>query len=532
MDAVDPGSAALTQYREVSMRDVLDSYDIVKAQPAGAGGHGYVIVAERSTTLPTIQLANPANIELEPALREIGYASTSPWTGWTREELIPGLRDKLGTRKYYDMKRNDGAVRGSLLLLKTPIRAAHWYIEPGEDTTLAHNIANFVHECLFDELNVDFGQVLDDILLMFEYGYMVLEKVYKFRRDGKVGLRKLAPRHPLDIREWNWDDRGGPAGITMEPFLPNPYLRDDTVLPPFAPGQRGTAPNYGDVIPINKLVVFPLEAEAGDLRGTSVLRSAYKHWFYKDTLYKIDAIQKERHGIGIPVIKLPPGYSETDKSTADELGRNLRTNDRAHIVIPANWEIMFAKLEGQPVSAIESINHHDGQIKINIVAPFMDSDTPDDTSTDIFFKSTRYLANSIASIFNKHVIRQLVDLNFTNGKYPKLRARRIGEWNDLRTLSFAIRNFVGAGLITPDDVLEAQLREEADLPHQDFATSRAITQGPSDGSEGGDPITGSGRGGDANRPQLPRPGRAGMPRQTPPGANPQRGNSGRDSSGG
>jgi len=524
MSAVDTGSAGLSEWRSMTMTEILDRYDVVSAQPDNRelGTGAYIVVAERP-----IQLANTPNIGLAPALDELGYTSMSPWTAWTREENVPQLRDKQGIRTFYDMKRNDGTIRGSLRIIKAPIQAAHWFLVPASDSTVDKNISKFIEACLFDKLNVDWSQVLDDVLLMFEYGYMVFEKVYKFDKDGKVILQKLAPRHPLDIQEWIYDAQGGPAGIVMEPFVP--YGNSFGVMD--NPGINTRIDmRIGQFIPINKLAIFSLEPEAGDLRGISVLRSAYKHWYYKDTLYKIDAIQKERHGIGVPIIKLPPGFSEADKKLADELGRNLRTNDRAHIVVPANWEILFAKLEGQPVSAIESIDHHNDQIQVNVLAPFMSDARTKADSLNIFFKSTRYLADAVANIFNKHIIQQLVDLNFKNGGYPKLKARRIGEWDDLRTLSFAVRNFVGAGLITPDDVLEAQLREESDLPPMDKATQRVPLTPQVPGQQPGGPGQ---PGSDSNAPAPPKPPVAGPPRQqTSPPIGPPRANAGRDGGGG
>jgi hypothetical protein len=523
---VDVGSEALSQYRETTIQELLDKYDIVGAGVGNAslGWAPHIVVSERGTGITT-KLASSPNIDAGFGLQELGYTSMSPWTAWTREEMIPELRNKQGIRKYYDMKRNDGAVRGSLRLLKTPIQAAHWFIEPASDSALDKNIAEFVEDCLFRKMNVDWSQVLDDVLLMFDYGYMVFEKVYDFDLDGKLILKKLAPRHPLDIQEWVFDDHGGPSGIVMEPFVPygNKYIQT-------APSdQFGIIASLGQFIPINKLAIFSVEPEAGDLRGISVLRSAYKHWYYKDTLYKIDAIQKERHGIGVPVIKLPPGFTTDDKKLADELGRNLRTNDRAHIVVPANWEIMFAVLGGQPVSCIESINHHNGEILLNVLATFIGDAKARDVSADMFLKSTRYLANGISNIFNKHIIQQLVDLNFKRGKYPRIRARRIGEWDDLRTLSFAVRNFVGAGLITPDDVLEASLREESDLPKMDKATQR-LPPAPQAPGQTGAPGE-AGPAGDANVPAAPKPPTAGPPRQAPPSAAPAKANAGRDGSG-
>jgi hypothetical protein len=506
---------------QISLSEAFDRYELVAANYDPAGG-SYVIMAERDP-----------GITRDQATIEMGYAYLSPFTAWTREEWNPKLRDKQGLREYYKMKRQDGIIRGSLRMLKTPIQAGRWFIEPAETNTANDlKIADFVARILFYGLNVTWSRLLDDILLCCEYGHMVFEKVYDWADTSmgrKLVLKKLAPRHPLDIREWKYDSNGGPDGIVMEPTEATGF--DD--------------PQF---IPIEKLAIFSLEAEAGDMTGISVLRSAYKHYYYKDTLYRIDAIQKERHAIGVPIIKLPPGFTTDDKKLAQELGRNLRTNDRAHVVLPPNWEFMFAKLEGQRVDCLESVKHHNEMIQANVLAPFLTDSNVDPRSTDMFMKSTRYIGNTIADVFNSHIIPQLVDINFRLGRdrlYPKLVVRRVGEWEDVRTMSFAFRNFVGAGAIIPDDVLDAFLRKEMDLPPADPATARPIpgvSDLPVDEVQGQRGTTGpAGPKGDkgapsssqSNAPTPPAPGRTGLPRQAGPstkGAG--RPNSGIDRSGG
>lgn len=461
----------LAKDNQISFAEAMEKYAPVHVNYDPVHG-SYIVMAERDP-----------QIDADLALRELGYSSPSPWTAWTREERVPELRDKKGLRTYYDMKRADGTIRGALRLLKTPVMSARWFVEPASDSTIDKNIAEYVEDNLFRRLNVPWSRVVEDALLMCEYGYMPFEKVFDYdpKNPGRIMLTKLAPRHPIDVREWAWDDNGGPDGLVMEPMEINGF-RGSTQFSPFSnrnstlrgfnvPGQTlpgfGADADLGIYIPISKLVIFVLEQEAGDLRGISILRSAYKHYFYKDTFYKIDAIQKERHGVGVPVIKLPVGFSQADKTLAENLGRNLRTNERAHIVIPNNWEVLFAKLEGQPVDCLKSIEHHDLKIKSNILAPFMDESNVRPDSLDIYFKSTRYIASTICDTFNHHVIPQLVDMNFSRGGYPQLRVRRIGEWEDIRTMSFAFRNFVGAGAIRPDDELEEFLRSELDLPPVD-----------------------------------------------------------------
>lgn len=497
--------AAYAEARRSSFEEVMsDKYDIVGANHDPAHG-SYVILADRNPRLA------PGT-----ATSEMGYASPSPWTSWTREERVPELMDRRGLRTYYDMKRADGTVRGALRLLKTPVMGARWFVEAASDSTMDKNIAAFVEKNLMEELSVPWSRVVEDALLMCDFGYMPFEKVF-IQKDGKIKLAKLAPRHPMDINEWFWDANGGPEGIMMDPIsVPAAYSTT-------SPYQREAITQPEVFIPISKLVVFVLEQEAGDLRGISILRSAYKHYYYKDTMYKIDAIQKERHGIGVPIIKLPAGFSAADRALAENLGRNLRTNERAHIVIPMNWEVTFAKLEGQPVDCLKSIEHHDMKIKSNILAPFMDESNVNPDSLDVYYKATRYIASTVCDTFNHYVIPQLVDFNFSRGGYPKLRVRRIGEEESLRTLSFAVRNFVGAGIIRPDDELEKFVRSELDLPPVDEDTVRE-TETPQT------PNTSSGGPSQAGDPKQPH---VGLPKQAPQqGATAGKSNVGTDASGG
>jgi hypothetical protein len=65
-----------------------------------------------------------------------------------------------------------------------------------------------------------------------------------------------------------------------------------------------------------------------------VLRSAYKHWFIKDKLYKFDAIRHERQGVGIPIIYLPDNATPSDKAYAEKIVKNIRATEQTGIVMP------------------------------------------------------------------------------------------------------------------------------------------------------------------------------------------------------
>lgn len=476
-------------FRQMTLQQALNTHDVVSARHDPVAG-SYVVLAERD---PGMQKG--------VAVREMGYSSPSPWTAWTREERVAKLRDKQGIRTYYDMKRADGTVRAALRTLKTPVQAAEWFVKPASDSAIDKNIAEFVEDNLFNRLNISWARLMEDVLTMCEYGYAPFETVYGLDDDGKMRLKKLSHRHPLDVREWLYDDNGGPDYLIMEPLEISGW---DAIA-----------------IPIAKLVVFVFEQEGGDLRGTSVLRSAYKHYYYKDTLYKIDAIQKERHGIGVPLIKMPMGFTEEDRKLADELGRNLRTNERAHITVPMNWEVSFAKLEGQPVDCMGSIEHHDAKIMANVLAP---DPKAKPEAQDMFYKSTRYIGHTIADTFNRHCIKQLVDFNFQRGKYPKLMIRRIGEWEDIRTMTFGLRNLVGAQMLTPDEPTEEWLRNMLFMPRMDKATQRLALTPQAPGQESNQPNAEAENANGEAKGQSGQPGQKGTPGQ--PGKNGEKGTPG------
>jgi len=434
------------QQKELELGEVLRRYDIVEASYNPHEG-SYIVVSERP---PDKQLTETTGFA------EMAFIDPSPFTAWTRLENVPELRDKRGLRTYYDMVRSDGTVRAALRVVKTPIQGAEWYMEPYSDSTIDKNIAKFVQETLFDDMETLWEHFIEDSLRCLDYGFFVFEKaLYLDPKTGKFKMN-LSPIHPLDIQGWNYDQVNRVVGITLEPINGLDFTKKIE-------------------IPKSKLMLQVFEMEGGDLRGTSLLRTAFKHWYYKDTLYKIDAIQKERHGIGVPVIKLPMGFTPKDVELANDLGRNLRTNEKAYITVPWNWEVIFAKLEGQPVDPIPSIEHHDHKIYEAILASFMGSEQISTESLDTFYKSTRYIANVMAAVINREAVKQLVDMNFLrfNG-YPKLCVRRMGEWEDTRTMTFALRNLVGSRILTPDLPLENLIRASMSLPPLDESTAREM----------------------------------------------------------
>lgn len=361
------------------------------------------------------------------------------------------------------MTNSDAAVDVSLRAAKTPIMGADYFVEPFDDSEEGQLIAEFVSYNLLEGTNSPFLSILEDALRMFEYGFSVVEKVYEERewsprRQGAnrrkyVMLRKLAPRPTPTVKEIKYDDNGGPVSIVQSAVQADNKPKDVE-------------------IDISKLIIFSHNRKGGNLEGKSILRTSYRPWTFKKNLVNIDGIQKERHGMGFPVIELPAGYKDADKEAALELVTNIRTNEKGGAVVPPMWKLYFLELPGQPVNVISSIEHHDGQILLNTMTQFLllglegtgGGRATSGSQQDLFNKSLRYVGNLICDSVNLYCIPYLVGYNFKSDKFPKLRVRNIGETKDLQQWASAVANLKAQELINYTPETEIWIRKIIDAP--------------------------------------------------------------------
>lgn len=390
---------------------------------------------------------------------EIGSAR-----GGTVRDIVPVLGTRAqATAIYEEMANSDSAVDVSLRAAKSPILGADFFVEPFSDQPLDLDIAEFVEFNLVTGTNSPFLIILEDILRMYEHAFSVVEKVYEERewapkrtnanRRKYTMLRKLAPRPTPTIMAINYDDNGGPVSVTHNAV------------------QADGKPKEVE-IPIEKLIIFSNNKKGGNLEGKSLLRTAYRPWFFKSNLYNIDGVQKERHGMGFPQVELPPGYTKADKEAAYELVTNIRTNESGGAVVPPGWKLSFLELPGQPVDVMRSIEHHNGAIMLNTMTQFLllglegsgGGRATSGSHQDMFNKSLRYVGNLICDYINMYCVPYLVAYNFPTDHFPRLRVRNIGETKDLQQWASALANLMAQHAITPDFETEQWVRTIIDAP--------------------------------------------------------------------
>lgn len=351
----------------------------------------------------------------------------------TGEEYNSALSGQLALRAYDQMRRNDATVNAALMAVKQPILNADFQLDPASDKKKDKNNAEFIDDCLMHI--IDWEQFLGEALTFLEFGFVVFEQVYEPRiANGQLRqvLTKLAFRKQTTIVAWETEDHQ--PGVTQA--LPE--------------GKRIS-------IPLNRLVIITHKQEGENYEGISILRTAYKHWKIKDQLYKIDAVGHENHALGILDITKPKGATTADEAKMRQFAMNRRANAQSFILKPEDWTVEFMDMKSNTLRDImPSVNHHDRQIMKNVLAQFLEmgasgaagSRATSEDHSRLFELAVQAVTRRIVHVLQNTMVRNLIDLNFTNAEYPTLRVAKISDDN-IPVVSEAIGKFVTAGALHP-----------------------------------------------------------------------------------
>lgn len=361
-------------------------------------------------------------------------------------EYLDKLVGTAGMAIYDKMRRSDPQVGAVLRAITLPIRQAAWYIEPASDEQGDVEIAETLEEGLLRGMSMTWDDTLRHMLLMLPFGFSILEKVWEYREE-LIMPRKLDPRLPQSVVRWKYD-KG-------KRRLIGPVQQDTD----------GTEIQ----LPIEKLLVFTSDKEGDNWEGTSVLRTAYKPWYIKTNLEKIDAIKHDRHGVGIPVMHLPQGIKEGSEEfeKVQSLLEDIYASEVTYVAEPEGYTF---RVEGggqkAGTDAIASVRYHDEKIATAMLAMFLYLGTTESGSRalgtsfiDAFRNSLQAYANYICDVVNRFLIREWVDYNWSVEGYPQLKAGKIQNVDPA-----IVAELISKGALTRDNALENALRDILELP--------------------------------------------------------------------
>jgi hypothetical protein len=403
--------------------------------------------------------------EPPPSTVEFGASGTPIFAGQLyEEEYNSDLQGDKAITTYDKMRRSDGQVKAALLACKLPLMVARWDVAPATKDPFDVEVAGKVKDALFDGMLITWDSFLWQALLMFDYGHMVYEKVWELR-DGLYQWKTLAPRLPTSIWRWLFT----PAGVLDK--IEQMAWKDDAF-------QTLT-------MPASKVLVFTHEREGENYRGISLLRAAYKHWWYKNVLYAIDGIAAERHGVGMAYFSYPDNATQQQKDAIDSVGQRLHTHERAYAALPDSIKLQLLGVTGQLHDTKGSIEHHDVQIVRSVLAQFINvgarevgSYALSNDQSRFFLFALQAAGRNVCDTMNRHAIREMVDYNWdVHGRYPKLTVSGLDN-PEITAFAGAIGTLASTGMLKPDDDTEAELRRMLKFPQRMDRAARPIGDRP------------------------------------------------------
>lgn len=409
----------------------------------------------------------------------IGSTGLRAYGGYVTEEFLPELRFQQGARKYREMADNDPIIGAVLFAVTMLIRQAKWRVQAVDETVEAEEAQRFVEEVL-DDMQTTWSDVVAEACTMFTYGYAPLEIIWKRRAgmssdperrskfdDGRIGVRLLALRSQHTIVRWDIDlDDGTISGVWQQPL-------DRAMV----------------CIPAEKLLLFRTTAERSNPEGRSLLRSAYRPWYFKKRLEEIEGVGIERDLAGLPMAMIPAEYFDPSADGQQravlqawqQMVKNVRRDQQEGILIPsdrdASGNLLFDfKLlstgGARQFDTTKVVDRYNRAIATSVLADFIflgqqsvGSFALSSDKTSLFATAIGAFLGNMADVVNRNLLTRLWALN---GMDPELMPKLVPgdlETPDLAELGQFIQTLAGAGAtLFPDRELENHLREVAGLP--------------------------------------------------------------------
>ena len=436
----------------------------------------------------------------KPDLSEFGSTGLKHSGGTVFEEFLTNLRGTKGARVYREMSDNDPTIGSIIYAIEKVILRLDWRVEAfsdksadGETSPKDQETAEFVNECLND-MSDSWDATLTQILSMLIYGYAFHEIVYKVRggdskdpqrrskfSDNKIGWRKFAIRGQETLWQWMFDAEGGIQGMVQSDPSASINIK---------------------AIPIEKALLFRVKNDKNNPEGRSLLRNAYRSWYFKHRIEEIEAVGIERDLAGLPIAYIPPDYLSSTASadqvsfrnSIEQIVQNVKRNEQEGIVMPLMYDESGHKMfdlsllstgGSRQFDTDKIINRYDQRIAMSVLSDFIllghdrvGSYSLGTAKMDLWSMAVDAIANSIAEVINQYAIPRLLKLNgMDTARAPYLTYGEVSHI-DLTEIADYVSKLANSGLLMSDPNLEDYLRELGGLPPADHNNAEAMGVAP------------------------------------------------------
>lgn len=339
-------------------------------------------------------------------MSEIGKTGLKWSAGYTYDEFISALRGSKGIKTYHEMRENDSIIGACMHAITQIMRESRWDVKPADDTQAeTKQDAEFL-KANMSGMKHSWSTFVTECLSYLTYGFSLFEQVYRYdRKWGRYMWHKFAPRIQQAHEKWELDEYGDVVGFWQRP-----------------------APDYkAFFIPIDKALHFRTEPHGANPEGRSILRSAYRPWWFKKVIEEIEGIGVERDLAGMPMMELPEGMDMNSDdpevvaqiTDAKQLITNIRRDEQDGIIVPAGWKFSLVSSSGQrQFDTVQVINRYNKEIAVTVLAQFVmlgmertGSYALAREQTDMFYQCLEGWADSQTMVINRHAVRKLFAYN-------------------------------------------------------------------------------------------------------------------------
>ena len=391
----------------------------------------------------------------------IGYTGTSIAGGAFDEEYLTNWDMITAIDTYDKMRRSDSQIKMVLSAIKNPIKSAIFTHVQDENNDKSEEITDYLNWNWFENPLFDFDQWLSELLTYLEFGFSIHEKKFSVYEHSDFGLVHVISgmgfRKQSTIQEWDIKGNQGLQGVRQITY-------GDTV------NDNRTSDVY---IPVEKLCIFVNEREGDLWEGISILRPCYGPWFRKNLYLKLNAIGIEKAAIGTPIGTYPRGMETSDDKTEfTNILKNFAVHQSSYILKPSGFDVDVIKIDFDSDKIMSAIKYEDIQMSKSILFQFLELGTSGSTGSfalgadlsDIALSALQYVGDGICKKIDS-INRNLVRWNFGDVDYiPYAKCSGINQKSG-KELSEVVKMFADAGIIRPDDRLEAEIRERYNLPN-------------------------------------------------------------------
>ena len=243
--------------------------------------------------------------------------------------------------KTFDQMAKSSVVASVLSAVNTIAGQADFYLDSYDQSDTHLGRKKFVEQCLFYDMKTSFNQVVKDFLTATQYGFSILEKVFRERRyaegslydDGKIGIKYLPLRSQKSIEDFKYDEMNRGLQSVVQTLTSN------------GTGSLVTLKKTSVDLPADRIMLFKVNSSSNYPYGRSPLADAYMSWRVLEELRGIETVSANRNLNGIPHLSCPSEIMDESSDDPEDKARvfklkqqmsRVSSGEQTYVITPSD----------------------------------------------------------------------------------------------------------------------------------------------------------------------------------------------------